>query len=152
MPLNPFIKPLFLTIRPSLQKWLIIVVPHLLVILFIINIEIFPLWSKLILAMLITVSFAYYFQSHLALKLNKSVVSIQQDSVKNWFIILSSSDNNSKPKSVSLLPSSFISNVFIVLNFKDNNESHYSVIIMPDSISSNNFKYLYIKLKSTYIK
>jgi len=152
MPLNPFIKPLSLTIKPSLQKWFLIVIPHLLAILLILNIGVFPLWSKFILALFVTASFAYYFQSHLALKLKKSVISFQQDSVENWFITLSGSDNNIEPKSVSLLPSSFISKLFIVLNFQDNSGSHYNVILMTDSISNNEFRYLYIRLKSTYIK
>ena len=152
MPLNPFLKPLSLTIKPSLQKWLIIIVPHLLGLLLITSIDMFPLWSKFIIGVFITLSFTYYYQYHIALKLKKSVVLIQQDSVKNWFITLSNNTNNNDPKSVNLLPSSFKSKLFIVLNFQDNNGSYYRAIILPDSISSINFKHLYIELNTTYIK
>ena len=152
MSLNPFIEPISLTIKPSMQKWLIIIVPHLLGILLIVGFDIFPLWSKLIIGTFIAVSFTYYYQNHIALRLKKSVVLVQQDSVKNWFITLSKTTNNSGPKSVNLLPSSFINKLFIVLNFQDNNGSYYSVLIMPDSISSISFKHLYIELNTTYIK
>ena len=152
MPLNPFIKPLSLTIESSLQKWLIIVIPHLLGILLITTIEVFPIWSRFILVLIIAISFAYYYQFFLALKLKKSVISIHQDSVNNWFITLYNKENNAEPKSVNLLPSSFISNIFIVLNFQDNNGSHFSTIIMKDSLTGFNFKHLYIRSKSTYIK
>ena len=112
----------------------------------------FPLWSKVLLLVAIAVSFAHYYQSYFTLKLQNSVISIKQDSVKNWFIVLYGSENNEDPKGVHLLPSSFICNVFMVLNFQDNSGSKYSTIIISDSISSRDFKYLYKKLKLTYIK
>ena len=152
MSLNPILKSFTLTIKPSLQTWLIIVLPHLLALLLIISIEVFPLWLKFILSIMVTVSFAHYYKFYFTLKLKKSVTLIRQDSRENWFIKLSNSENNEEPKSVSLLPSSFISRFLIVLNFLDKNDTEYSVIIMPDSISSINFKHLYIKLKTTYIK
>lgn len=152
MPLNPFNNPISLTIRPSLQTWLIIVAPHLIAFFLIVNIEVFPLWAKCISAIIIIASFAYYFLYYLALKLKKSVTSIKQDSVENWFIMLANNDNDEELKSVSLLPSSFISRFIIILNFIDKKDTYYTVVIMPDSISSINFKHLYIKLKSTYIE
>jgi len=152
MSLNPFIKPLSLIIRSSYQKRLLIFVPHLLGLLLIASIDVFPLWLKLILGLLITASFLYYFQYHITLKLKNSVISIEQDSAKNWFVTLSKNTQDNEQKSVNLLSSSFISKLFIVLNFQDNNGSYYSVIILPDSISSIDFKYLYIRLKTTYIK
>ena len=152
MSLNPLIKTFYLTIRPSLRVWLLIVIPHLLAILLIVSFGVFPLWSKVVLIITIAVSFTYYYRSYFTLKLNNSIVSIEQDSVKNWFIVLYGGGNNEDPRSVHLLPSSFISNVFIVLNFQDNSGLNYSTIIISDSISSRDFKYLYKKLKLTYIK
>jgi len=152
MSLNPYIKPFSLKIEASLQKWLIIIIPHLLGILLTISVDTFPVWLKFILGIFIFISFIYFVLYHITLNQKKSVFSIQQDSVRNWLILLSDNTKNNEPIDVQLLPSSFISRYLIVLNFQDNKGSYYSVIILPDSISSINFKYLYIRLKTTYIK
>jgi hypothetical protein len=152
MPINSFKSPLSLIVKPSPLKWLIILIPHLVIFLLIIMVDVFPLWSKIILAIFVAFSFAYYYQYHLSLKLKKSIILIEQDSVENWLIKLSNIESNTEPKNAKLLPSSYISKLFIILNFEDIKGSHYSVLITPDSISRINYKHLYIRLKSTYIK
>ncbi len=151
MAINPFIKVLFLPVTASLQKRLIIIIPHLFGLVMVVSIYVFPLWLKFALCLLIIASYYYHFL-HILLKLKKSVVIVEQDTSKNWSVSLFNNDHENIKIRVTLLPSSYISKLFIVLNFVDINGSHYSVLMTPDSISRINYKHLYIRLKSTYIK
>lgn len=152
MPKNPIISPLKLTVKPSLQKWLVLTIPHAVGIIIILSVVTFPLWLKASLTLLIIVSFIYYLRLHLSQNTKKSVLSIHQDSAKNWFITLNSNSGETEPKSVELLSSSFISKALIILNYRDDQRSNYSVLITPDSNSSNKFRHLTIRIKLINIK
>jgi len=147
MPVNPIISPLKLAIKPSMQKWLILVIPHFMGILLLLSVASFPLWLKAILIIFIILSFIYYLRLHLTQSAKNAVLSIQQDSAKNWFITLNSKSGETEPKSVELLPSSFISKALIVLNYRDDQRSNYGVLLTPDSNSINEFRHLTIRIK-----
>jgi len=152
MLINPIISPLKLTVKPSLQKWLILSIPHAVGIIIILSVVTSPLWLKISLTLLVILSFIYYLRLHLSQNTKKSVLSLQQDSAKNWFLTLYSNSGETEPKSVELLSSSFISKALIILNYRDDQRSNYSVLITPDSNSSNEFRHLTIRIKLINIK
>ncbi len=141
---NPFNTPLHLVLKPSLQKRLLIIAPHLIALFIIVLLDVFPLYMKIALFTLIVASSIYYSRLHIFNTLKKSIHTIQQDSANNWIISIQEKGDN---KTVELLPSSFISKIIIVLNYKDINKSHYSAIITKDSLSDDDFRHLYVKLK-----
>ena len=142
---NPFNAPLALKIKPSLQKWLIVLVPHLLVLVVVLKLDVFNLAVRLLLVSLILISGCYYLRLHLQQSLNRSVSSIYQDSAKNWFI------KTPKAEKLAVTPStsSFLSRVLILMNFRDENNKNYTVIITPDSLSRAQFRRLYVRIKSS---
>jgi hypothetical protein len=152
MPINPFTAPLSFTINPSLQKLLLIVMPHLLVFIMVVNLNVFSLGLKVGLVFLILLSAHYYSRLYYFHISNKSVIELKQDSVKNWMIATINIKGDKDPISVDLLPTSFTSKWLIILNFVDKNRSHYKVIFTPDSISDNEFRYLHTRIKLTNIK
>ncbi len=152
MSINPIISPLNIAIKQSMQKWLILVIPHLMAIILSLAVTSFPLWLKVSLFILTVLSFIYYSRLHLFQNSDKSVLSIQQDSAKNWFVTLNKKHGEAEPKSVKLLPSSFISKSLIILNYRDDQRSNYRVLITPDSYSTNEFRHLSIRIKLTNIK
>lgn len=149
---NPFNVPLSIDIKPTLQKALLIIIPHLLALVLVVSMTVFSLIIKLILLTLILLSLGYYYQLHINQKTKKSVMTIQQDSVNNWLITLHNKDQQAPPKSVILLASSYTSKYLIVLSYHDINKSYYSAIITPDAVSSNDFRRLQVRLKLTNIK
>jgi len=152
MSLNPFTQPLNHLIKPSVQKRLLIIVPHIMGFILLISVSAIPLWLKFILVPVILFSAIYYSRLHLQQTLKKSVTSIRQDSIGNWLITSYDKEHESEPKTVILLASSFISKYLIVLNYRDINKSYYSAIITQDSISCNEFRRLRVRLKLTNIK
>ncbi len=152
MPINPIISPFKLVIKPSTQKWLILLIPHLIGAVLLLSVAAFPFWLKAFLISLIALSFSYYLRLHLTQSTPKSVLSIQQDSAQNWFITLNSKLGETEPKSVELLPSSFISKALIVLNYRDDQRSTYGVLLTPDSNSINDFRHLTIRIKLINVK
>jgi hypothetical protein len=152
MPINPFTAPLSFTINPSLQKLLLIVMPHLLVFIMVVNLNVFSLGLKVGLVFLILLSAHYYSRLYYFHISNKSVIELKQDSAKNWMISTINTMKAQESFSVDLLPTSFISKWLIILNFVDNNRSHYKVIFTPDSLSANEFRHLYTRIKLTNIK
>lgn len=147
MSFNPYNAPLLIKIEPSLHKWLIICVPHLLAMLLISNVGDLSFFLRLILLMGITVSVTYFLRLHIFLTLKSSVLSISQDSVNNWFV---HTTGESELKSVTLMPTSFLSNYLIILNYKLDNSKYlsqkYSVLITKDSQSSKDFRILRARL------
>ena len=144
---NPYNAPLLIKIEPSLHKWLIICVPHLLAMLLISNVGDLSFFLRLTLIMGITVSVTYFLRLHIFLTLKSSVLSIRQDSVNNWFV---HTTGESEPKSVTLMPTSFLSNYLIILNYKLDDSKYlsqkYSVLITKDSQSSKDFRILRARL------
>ncbi len=147
MSVNPFNKPLSLSIKPSRLKWAIIIVPHLLALVMVVSFDVFSVIVTIMLVSLIALSATYYSRLHLFRQLKKSVHTIQQDSANNWGLSLYDDGEKSETISAILSASSFISNSLIVLNYRDNTGSQYSVIIPFDSLSSNDFRRLRVRLK-----
>lgn len=152
MSFNPLNVPLDYSIQPSLQKALLIVVPHIVGIVLVLSFGVFTFWLKLLFIVIILASGLYYLRLHFLQKSKKSVISIQQDSVNNWYITTHDKNHEAASKSVILLASSFVNKYLMVLNYRDTNKSYYSAIITPDSISSNDFRRLQVRLKLTNIK
>lgn len=152
MSFNPLNVALNQPIKPSLQKSLLIIVPHLIGIIIVLSFTVFSLWLKLQFIVIVLASGFYYTRLHLLQKSKKSVISIQQDSAKNWFISTHDKGHEVPPKSVILSASSFGNKYLIVLNYRDINKSYYSAIITPDSISNNDFRRLQVRLSLTNIK
>jgi len=152
MSLNPLNVPLLIEIKPTFQKALLIFTPHLLVFALVVSFDVFNWLIKASLLVFIFISIAYYFRLHLIQKSKKSILSIQQDSVNNWFVAIYDEGHEAKLESVILLASSFVSKSLIVLNYRNDSGSQYSVIITRDSISSNEFRRLQVRLKLSNIK
>jgi len=152
MSFNPFNAPLSLKIKPSIQKWLIILVPHLLAILLLSNVGDLPFLLKLALIIGILVSMVFFSRLHLFQSLKHSVLSIRQDSVKNWFVLTA---GESELKAVTLMPSSFVSNHFIILNYTLQNPKYlsqkFSVLITKDSLAVDDFRVLRARLKMSHM-
>lgn len=145
MSVNPFSKPLMLEIKPSLQKSLLLIIPHILTLLIVISVKPFPVSFRFILATLVLLSTVYFFRLHFFKSLKNSVNSISQDSAKNWLIFI----KDNEQKEVELLGSSFVSNMLIIINYIDINYNKYNVIIAPDSLSSDEFRRLIVRIKMT---
>ena len=143
MPLITFDKPFVLAINSSLQKNLLIIIPHVLALILVISIPVISMLMTYLLIVLIVNSLAYFSFRYIALSLNQSVVSIAQDSEKNWF--LATADNNRVD--VELLDSSFASKLMIILNYMGINNKKYTTVIMPDSVSPDEYRRLLVRLK-----
>lgn len=143
MPLITFDKPFALTIKSSLQKNSLIIIPHVLALVLVISIPVISMLMTYLLIVLIVNSLAYFSFRYIALSLNQSVVSIAQDSEKNWF--LATADNNRID--VELLDSSFASKLMIIINYMGINNKKYTTVIMPDSVSPDEYRRLLVRLK-----
>ena len=148
---NPFNKPLVLITKRTTQKLLLIAIPHSLAFVITLTVPYFTLNLRLIILLFIALSFSYFSRLHLFTSLKKSVLSIKQDSAKNWFILNRGSKNN-EYKEVVLLPSTFISNILIIQNFSDPSQQgwskpQYTAIFTPDSISAEEFRRLKVRIK-----
>lgn len=147
MPLNPLNAPFSIEIKPSLQKYLIVTTPHVLALVLLIFISELPLLIMLSLISSVMFSFSYYLQLHCLSALNRSVISIKQDSINNWMLLLA---DESEITTAILMHSSFASNHLIILTYKiDNNKlytNNYTVLITKDSLSKQNFRILKAKL------
>ena len=142
---NPYTKPIDISLKKTTQKMLILVFPHLLALLVVLIIDTFPLLLKGLVSIIIVASLYYYCRLYLFYTSKKSITSIQNDSVDNWYL---TTVNNAKILA-SLLPSSFCSNFLIILNYIDINKQKYSVIITPDCLSRDDFRRLRVRLKNT---
>ena len=143
MPQNIFTKPLDLSPKASPQIWMMVVIPHLLA-LSLVLIAMFksPL-IVVILSLVIIFSLFYFLRLFVFKSLKKSVRSIHQDSVNNWYVVAA----NSAQQSALLLPSSFVSKLLIMLNYTGINNVKYSVLITPDCVSEDEFRRLRVRLK-----
>jgi len=140
---NPFNTPLALTVKPSFQKWLIVLAPHFLVLIVVLSLDVFNFSLKIILVIFIIISAIYYIFLYLRQTLEKSITMIFQDSSKNWLI----QTNNQAQKTVLLMPSSFINNKLILLNFIDSKNKKYYALVTPDSLSKSDFRHLFVRVK-----
>ncbi len=143
---NSFTAPLSLSIKSSFQKWMIVLIPHLLFVILVLFFNLFNYKIMFVLVALIVASFVYYSRLHLFQNSKHSVMSIYQDSAKNWSFTSNKSNKNGEKMSATLLPSSFISKVLIVLNYRDSVRRKHSIIITPDSLSNNEFRRLRVRL------
>jgi len=142
---HPFTKPINISLIKTPQKMLIVVLPHLIAFFAVLIIDIFPLWVKGLVSVIIVASLYYYFRLHYFSNLKKSIMSIQLDSTNNWYL----TSTNNRKIAASLLPSSFISNILIILNYIDINNRKFNIIITSDSLSKSEFRRLRVRLKNT---
>jgi hypothetical protein len=147
MPQNRFNASFYIKISPSLQKGLMIAIPHILVFILVLSISVLVLFLKSVLILLILLSAFYYSRIYLLNTSKNSVLQLKQNSLHNWWITTIESNKKNELFSVDLLPTSFISKWLIILNFVDNNGSKYNVFITADSISNNKFRNLYSRIK-----
>ncbi len=154
--MNSFKSPKTFLIKTSLQKVLLIAIPHLVAFLMMFfAYKNMPIGLALLVFLLIIVSMSYYFELHLLRTRKRSVVEIRQDSVNNWFILCNSYGNSQNDYvSANLLGTSFVSQYLIVINFvAQPNESHqknkqqYTVLVTPDSLTKDEFRQLKVRLK-----
>ena len=147
MSVNHFNAPLSIEIKPTLQKYLIISIPHIFALLLLIFIKNLTLLQLLTLACVVLLSFIYSLRLHCFCTLDHSVISIQQDSMNNWLLLFA---NENEVKLADLIPSSFASNHLIILICKTNNTNYFystsSVIITKDSVTEQKFRILKARL------
>ena len=147
MSLHPFNTPLALKIKPSYQKWGLILFPPLFVCTLLISLDLFNFKFKLIIILLICFSTIYYLRLHIHHALKKSVRVIYQDSSKNWFI----ETIDTERKEVQLSNTSFFSQPLILINCTDFNNKKYTVLITPDSLSNAEHRRLIVRLKMSLL-
>ena len=152
---NPFSTPFALAIKPSFQKWLFLIAPHLIILILILFASSLSWYLKGSGIILVVFSFVYYYRLYIKANLHRSVISIRQDSAKNWGILLqlSAVSGSKEYINVSLMPASFYSNFLIILIFSDLSQrsmvkARYSVFITPDSVSEDEFRRLKVRLKT----
>ena len=146
MSLNPFNAPLTLSIKPSFQKYALIFIPHVVALLAILFLDVFNAKMRIVLAILICISAAYYYLLHIWQAFKKSVFTIDQDSEKQWFI---TTPGSKIKKQVQLLHSSFLGQALMVINFIDYEKRVYTVLITKDSLPKATYRHLFVKLKLT---
>ena len=147
MSANSFKTPLSIDIQPSLQKYLIVSMPHIFALILLVFIKNLPLLLLVFLVSAILFSFSYFLRLHCFHSLGRSITSLQLDSMNNWIVRLT---NQQEEKKASLMTSSFVSNRLIILIYKLDNThyfyNNYSVIITKDSLSKEKFRILKAKL------
>jgi len=147
MPVNPFNAPLSIEIKPSLQKYIIVTIPHVLALIFLVFIKNLALLQILFLVSTVLFSFIYFLRLHCLGSLEHSVISIQQDSVRNWMLLF---PYKSEMKKVKLMHTSFISNHLIILIYKPDSARYfykkYTILITRDSVSKKEFRILKAKI------
>lgn len=145
MSANPFSCALSLSVESTLQKRLLIIIPHFLAVVLMLFIAVALNYLSLLITPLVMISGVYYYRLHITKNLMNSVLRLNQDSMKNWSVI--TKDNSAKQ--VLLLESSFVSNALIVINYADINNTNYVVVFTPDSLSVVDYRHLVIRLKMT---
>jgi hypothetical protein len=133
-----------LPVHASLQKWLLIILPHLIAIIVVISIVKVSLLLSFFLFLAIIFSCLYFLRLHIWLKSKYSVLMMYQDSRNNWFI----KNALEEEKTVDLQAESFVSNYLLILNFADNKKKSYTVIVTPDSVSKDLFRQLRVVLRT----
>ena len=135
---------LSISIHVSLQKWLLVLVPHFISFIVAFSLVHVSILLSIVLILTIAYSTYYFLRLHIWLGSNKSVKSIYQDSRNNWYLITVTNDE----KSVCLMPESFNSNYLITLNYVDINKIKYAVIVTPDSVPKELFRQLKVNLRT----
>ena len=130
-------------IHASSQKWILILVPHLVSLVVIFSVVQVSYLFSIALSLCVLLSAYYFLGLHLWLSANKSVKFVYQDSKYNWFLV--TTDN--EERGVNLLPESFSANYLIILNYADINKAKYTVIVTPDSVPRDLFRQLKVNLK-----
>ncbi len=133
-----------IAIHSSPQKWILVLLPHIVSLIVIFSLVQVSTLLSIVLFFAIAYSTYYFLHLHVWLDANKSVKSVYQDSINNWFLI----DSANVEKSVSLLPESFNSNYLIILNYIDINNTKYNVIVTPDSVKRDLFRQLKVNLRT----
>jgi hypothetical protein len=145
MPKNQYNTPFTLIVKSSLQKKLLIALPHLAAITIVLLALSIPFYLIIGLLVLLTYSAIYNFRLHIGRSLKKSVIKISQDSAKNWVIF----NQNDAPIPVTLLNSTFAGKYLIINNYIDINKNKYSAVFTPDSLSVDDFRHLLVLSKLT---
>ena len=144
---SPFTTPLGLDVPPSLITELMIIVP-----LFFIAIVVLlytPLhWGVLLAITLMDCGIAYYFiRLHYWQNLKSSILEINQDTNKQWFVLSNAKENDWQP--VVLRKNSFVSTYLVVLNFQGERRRH-SVIFPAGSLDEDTFRRLRVRIKVAF--
>lgn len=142
---NSYSRAFSLIVEPTLQKRLLIIIPHYLAIALVLFADQVPNYLCLLITLLVLISGFYYYRLHITKKSKNSVVTLNQDSMKNWFIVTKDKRNIQ----VSLLKSSFVSNAFVVLNYADINLTNYTVVFTRDSLSISDYRHLIVRSRMT---
>ena len=133
-----------ISIHASPQKWVIILLPHLITFIVVFSLNQVSILLSIMLLFAIAYSSYYFLHLHIWLDSKRSVTSIYQDSRNNWFLM----DSANEETSVNLQTDSFMSNYLVILNFIDNKKIKYSVIITSDSIPRDIFRQLKVILRT----
>ena len=144
---SPFTSPLRLEVPPSLISILMIIIP-----LFFIAVVVLvytPIhWGFLLAIVLADCGVVYYFlRLHYWKNLKSSILEINQDTNKQWFVLLNAKENDWQP--VVLRPNSFVSTFLVVLNFQGEKRRH-SVIFPAGSLDEDTFRRLRVRIKVAF--
>ena len=140
---NVFTSPLVLIPKVTMQSWMLILIPHFLILLFVIITPVELYIVKVLLSLVIILSLYYFLRLYIFKNLDKSIESFSKDSMGNWYI----QDVRNQQHPVQLLPSSFVSKFLIILNYAGIDKNKFSVLITRDSLEDDEFRRLKIRLK-----
>ena len=141
---------LSIKIKSSLQKYFIIILPHVISLVIISSCVILfdiYVWYLVITCVFIIASFIYFFRLHIKLNLSNSVLSLYKDPIGNWSIDLK---GRVKHK-IEILGTSFISEFFIILNVKDESKKQYAVILTKDSVNKDDYRKLKVFINTNQL-
>lgn len=144
---NRFNKAFTINIKASLEKYLLIIIPHLLVaivLMIFFDVKEQNLIYLIIILLCISISLLYFSRLHILFQSEKSIYEIHKNTSGHWKLKL----KNGLTKDVTILTSSFVSNLLILIIFKDQSSKDYTALVTPDSVSTNEFRRLKVHLKT----
>lgn len=136
-----------ISIKTTISKILLVMIPHLFIIgmiLFFLRHENFTIYLLLISMILVLASLIYFVRLHLTLQSKKSIKSLYIDAENNWMI----SRKEGGETRVTVSSTSFVSNLILILNLKHSTQNNSSVLVCADSVNKEEFRVLKVILKT----
>ncbi len=138
-----FAVPFRVTLKPSLLLLAMLLFMHGGALIWLITF-VLPLWLKLVVAVLISVSLVLQLRRYLLFKGDRAVTGVLWDGGGEWQLQRTVGETIN----AQLLGSSFVTPFLIVLNFKiESSRRMLPVVILSDSIDSTSFRRLTSKLR-----
>ncbi len=102
-----------------------------------------PVWVKLVLAGLISISLVTSLNNYALLRGRRAIISAIWDSDNQWSLL----NGAGREYDVKLLPGSYVNTALVILNFSSGSRWRYrSMVLMPDSLAAVTLRRLRVRL------